>query len=839
MSEIRDVSAERVAAMESSSNLIDPANDRALLNYFDDVFRWHGSIRFVGVPTLRDERPMRIDSIFIEPRLTRDYVRSESNPGAIPAERLSGALAAYPRLVILGDPGTGKSTLVSWLAWQSSSPFHRKAAGWTSQVPVPVVLREIDLSSVRDGQTLLAAVLEHPSLRRLKDYEQFPVLLSKGQVLFLLDGLDEVPHGLRATLGAAIRSAFHEHERCRWLITSRVVGFEEFDLEGRSEARAAGSREERAIMQGREERRVVERRYIAPLDDEQIGGFARRWFEQREESTELAASQAREFSDALRGDVQTRQLARVASFLTLMAVIYRTQASLPHGRALLYEKIVDAYLETIEATKHLAWTVLSLAEKKRCLSYVAFQMQRGEAAATREGRREILVSGARLLELLTESIGDAKASEFLSYLRDRSGLIQQVGPDLFGFAHLSFQEYFACLYLADRITSPRWIRTGGVEPGTTLNDLRGYFLSSDWRETVVLLFETLASHSDWSDELLIELFGDDFDMRGLPDAKIAASLAVNPHSGLSTSVRQKAIRRSWEAEIAAQQDSIYKSRERGILPSLGSAQSEIRSIVWGAFSDVVKTLKPEGLSLEDCAPLPSLRSIGLPAGLRVLLLPGTDFQEIADVTFLKNLSHLSLYNTAIDDIEPIITLKKLATLDLGRTRVTDIRPLQRLPLLSSLAIDRLLVDPRELAKLVGLRDLVARDLPGDDFSFLECLRDIEFLIMSGTRIRDLRLVSHFKRLESLSVGFTNVDSLTPISSLSRLTRLDVSWTQVTSIEAVRCLPKLREVFLHNAPVADISPLFDLRHLERVGLPGSATERDVTRLRKQFPGIEIT
>ena len=813
MSKIRDTSVESAAVIDSSSKLIDPTNDRILLNYFDDVYRWHGFIRFVGVPTLRDERPMRIDSVFIEPRLTRDYVRGDSNPGAISSEQLSSALGACPRLVILGDPGTGKSTLVSWLAWQSSSPFHRKAAGWTSQVPVPVVLREIDLSTVRDARTLLAAVLEHPSMRKLKAYHHLPALLTNGQAFFLLDGLDEVPHDLRAALGAAIRSALQEYGRCRWLITSRVVGFDAFDLEGRLEARAAGSHEEHSLMEGREERRIIERRYIAPLDDEQVDGFARRWFELREESTERAVSQSREFSEAVRSDVQTRQLARVASFLTLMALIYRSQARLPHGRALLYEKIVDAYLETIESAKHLSWTALSLSDKKRCLAYVAFQMQSGRADVTEGARREILVNADRLLELFAKSISESQAAEFLDYLRDRSGLIQQLGPDQFAFAHLSFQDYFAALYLADRIVSPQWIRRGEAGDGTSKDNLRRYFRESDWRETILLLFEVLAGRSDWCDTLLNELFDPAVDLTDVETAGVIASLTVDPHSGLSRDLRRAAMEHCWALEIREQQkEGFFNRHDSPVLQAFGGKNGF--EDVWDSLSITVRRILPRNLSLEKCVAFTDLARLDLPDSIRNLELGRTGVTDISCLSSIAQLRSLDITGTGVSDLRPL-RHSRLHGLFIEGTQVHDLSILHR-DAIVNLDVARTPVKPTELHDFTNLNLLFAQGLAIEDLSFLSDATDIKFLNLQETPLRTLAGITRF----------------------SHLTWLNISRTCIDDISLLAALKDLETVFLNGTSVTDVSPLLSLNKLVKLGIPNQLAKRDRARLRAQFPEAEI-
>jgi internalin A len=676
-----------------------------------------------------------------------------------------------------------------------------------------VVLRELNLSAVRDHETLLLAILDHPSMRELKRYERLPALLANGQVVFLLDGLDEVPHDLRAPLGATIRRAMQEYEMCRWLITSRVVGFEAFELDARSVARAPGLREERNLLDGRDEHRLIERRYIAPLGDDQIDGFAHRWFQLREESTDRAASQAREFSEAVRSDIQTRQLARVASFLTLMALVFRSQARLPHGRALLYEKIADAYLETIEGAKHLSWTALSLAEKKRCLAYVAFQMQRGRLDTAEGSHREILVSGNRLLELLARSINEAQAAEFLDYLRDRSGLIQQLGPDQFAFAHLSFQDYFAALHLADRITSPRWILGVDAGDGTSKNDMRRYFRESDWRETILLLFEVLAGRSDWCDALLKELFDPAVELADIDAAGVVAALTVNPHSGLSRDLRWAAMEHCWTREIAEQQKASFFSRHASpVLSAFGGKNNS--DDVWDSLRISLKKIAPRNLSLEGCNGFTDLAQLDLPDSVRNLELGRTGISDVSCLLRAIQLRSLDMKETAVADLRPLRNTP-LHGLFIEKTRVHDLSMLKR-DTIVNLDVSWTSVNPLELRDFTNLQLLFAKGLAIEDLFLLSDATGIDILNLEDTPLRTLAGIDRYPRLKWLNISRTRVDDIGPLATLKYL----------------------EVVFLDGTSVTDVAPLIALDKLVTVSIPRHVEERDRVHLLTRFPNAKI-
>src|SRR5262249_49649395 len=96
--------------------------------------------------------------------------------------------------------------------------------------------------------------------------------------------------------------------------------------------------------------------YVAPFNDEQIELFAENWYREREPVHDKAEAGARGLLQAVHGDRATTRLARIPNLLTLMALIHRIRARLPNGKALLYNEIAQAYLETIDDYRKLRET---------------------------------------------------------------------------------------------------------------------------------------------------------------------------------------------------------------------------------------------------------------------------------------------------------------------------------------------------------------------------------------------------------------------------------------------------------------------------------------------------
>ena len=200
------------------------------------------------------------------------------------------------------------------------------------------------------------------------------------------------------------------------------------------------------------------------------------------------------------------RLARVPNLLTMMALIHRIETTLPHGRALLYDRIAEAYLESIDKFRGLYSGAHDLPQKKFWLARVGYEMQRrralaeetdGEASAFR-GKAESPYS----LEILVESgdvvawlaaemergrtaVGVDSPEEFLDFVGRRSGLFLPRAEGRYAFIHLSFQEYFAAVALERDVTGIDWARGKRSPLGFFREDLAKWAEQSVWRETFV------------------------------------------------------------------------------------------------------------------------------------------------------------------------------------------------------------------------------------------------------------------------------------------------------------------------------------------------------------------
>jgi formylglycine-generating enzyme required for sulfatase activity len=374
------------------------------------------------------------------------------------------ALAASRQCVLLGQPGSGKSTFVNYLCMCLSSHRLEPEAGWIEKlpgwprewsrlVPVPVVLREMAawIKEADPPQTkagLLLAYIEHwLSERVLKDYfGELLQSLRKGEALLLLDGLDEVaadPETRQRILDAAadLPAAFGS---APILVTCRVLSYQ--DPRWR-------------LPEGKW------RQYeLSAFSPDKIEAFIHAWYRQLEAKGPV--SEALKRSERLVQAVQRKDLARLAPnplLLTVIALVNTHKGELPDTRAMLYEDVVDLLLWRWDAIRLQSdsggasnWRGLLDAaglgdiDLKGTLWEIAFgahaQSPKGGDAA--EATADIAES--TLLDFL-RNLHPRKsrdwADEVVQAIKQRAGLLVEGRPGVYRFPHRTFQEYLAGCHL--------------------------------------------------------------------------------------------------------------------------------------------------------------------------------------------------------------------------------------------------------------------------------------------------------------------------------------------------------------------------------------------------------
>jgi hypothetical protein len=438
--------------------------------YLSRVGEIYSDIDLRGIGDISGLGPTKLSNVFVNVKValdphwrTEDYKNFREKTVAMIEKCLSGGNAMpiteaidipeLKRIVLLGEPGSGKTTISRFLCLnykaieqnvQDTGHVHMLRG-----IPLLVTIREFISEK---GQTPELTIPQFLS-KRISSIVWRPVplgfvefWLSKEGSLTILDGLDEVirpdERKIMRDIADTIIRRFPEGN---FLLTSRIVGYEE----------APFSPE------------VFLHLRLQKLEDSQIQTFIERWYEERESDPNARKLLVDSLQEAVK-DEHVKELAQNALLLSMMAIVHGAEADLPKQRARLYARCAEAFLVSRNKMKDLL--SYNPEEIKKCHEFLGYWMHtRAENAPA--GTSEVPVQElkqALVKEILTwheESSEhmEKKVDKFIDASRERVGLIVERSPGIFAFGHRSFEEYFAAKYISQNTcgTQEIWATISG------------------------------------------------------------------------------------------------------------------------------------------------------------------------------------------------------------------------------------------------------------------------------------------------------------------------------------------------------------------------------------------
>ncbi|HEY0554307.1 MAG TPA: SUMF1/EgtB/PvdO family nonheme iron enzyme, partial [Thermoanaerobaculia bacterium] len=373
-------------------------------------------------------------------------------------------------LILLGDPGSGKTTFLKSLALALASG-QEEIPGIGHRLPVLV-----PLSAYANAIAKRDLPLQDFFVRYFKDrgFELliaplFTEKLARGEVLLLLDGLDEVRElRHRNTVVERVQDFYSRHRGAgnKFVLTSRVVGYREIRLTAEGLAEAT----------------------LVDFDDEEIKAFVQKWTAAIERAAsgetptarEEASREREELLAAVRGNPGVRSLAANPLLLTILALMKRQGVTLPERRIELYQRYVETLLKHWNLARGLAGRPakdLDLMDTLRILQPLALWMHETSPGVglVKEGdlHREL----QRILAERRDRDPEKAARQFLADVREHTSLLLDRGGRQYGFIHLTFQEYLAAAALAQK---------GQQEVEPIVAVLSSHVGEAPWREVSLL-----------------------------------------------------------------------------------------------------------------------------------------------------------------------------------------------------------------------------------------------------------------------------------------------------------------------------------------------------------------
>ncbi|MAW62082.1 MAG: hypothetical protein CMJ94_14800 [Planctomycetes bacterium] len=368
--------------------------------------------------------PNRRDGLELTLNATRQR-RGDLASDSIDRGTVEQIQSEVPRFILLGDPGTGKTTILKYLAWRIAA---RKAEKPSRQLPLPVVIELRRISRDRDLATLL-----REQVGVAKNERRW---LRENDVLLLVDGLNEIlDANLRQTAILDLEEWMGSFSGLQVVVSARPWNRQLPDLPVfRLQALSEASRRE----------------YLCARVGEELAGRMER------------------------SAPQVLQLAQTPFMLEMLAEQLGQTREIPKNAA----QLLGSFLHQLMMRSSLRSEDREISRKQRLLAELGFQSRdAGKVTFTEDFYVDVLSETAR--ELNFELDPYQLRDEFF-----QDGILRadgDSGPALAGirylsFEHESFQEYFAARCLLHRAHSdPHLIAKLAKDPDWTgpLEILRG------------------------------------------------------------------------------------------------------------------------------------------------------------------------------------------------------------------------------------------------------------------------------------------------------------------------------------------------------------------------------
>ncbi|MFE1410137.1 NACHT domain-containing protein [Streptomyces sp. NPDC058746] len=401
----------------------DAAFERDYLRY---VLRAHGTLTLYGVDLAHDRARWPLDVAYISLEATaptalgpEDVRSGPQRPRDVPGHpgAADEVLTRTPCALLRGEAGSGKTTLVQWLAVSAAR------GGQDGRIPFVLPLRTL----VRGGERLpqlkefLTAVGSPLAGEQPPGWEGRVLRARRG--LLLVDGLDEVPEADRARAREWLEGLIGAYPGNRWLVTSRPSAVRQDWLS------AAGFQE------------LV----LSPMNRTEVAAFVERWHEAARIGDPVWDDDLDDRRDQLLDSVRTKpDLARLATnplLCGLICALHRERRGfLPSGRKELYTAALSMLLHRRDHERQLLMPELAEEPQLQLLQRLAYWLIRNGRTEMDQDRARALIEGA--LPSVPEAarvLGDARA--VFKHFLDRTGLLRAPTAETVEFVHRTFQDF--------------------------------------------------------------------------------------------------------------------------------------------------------------------------------------------------------------------------------------------------------------------------------------------------------------------------------------------------------------------------------------------------------------
>jgi NACHT domain len=377
----------------------------------------------------------------------------------VDADSFEAWLAECPRLVISGRAGSGKTTVLQWLAIRAAQRAVTQAATWLNgRTPFFIKLREYvgtDLPPPERFVDKLAPMLAPKAGSWPREQ------MESGQAILLADGVDEFPEAQRPAAIAWLRELITLFPDAGYVVTTRPGAL---DVGNRSGVTGMAQLREMGFATAA----------LEPMDPVLVRQFVTQWHTAvkagltDEAARERLASGEAKLMATVEHDKFLRDLADTPLLAGLICTLNQhLRGQLPTRRGEIFETALAMFRQRDLDRGIVGPIQLDQAALNHLLGDLALWLVReGKAEASEQDARHVIEASSASLANPPED-----ADGLYRHLVLRSGLLREPTAGHVDFVHRTFQEYLAAKSLVASNNIGEIVRNAGDD---------------QWREVVIL-----------------------------------------------------------------------------------------------------------------------------------------------------------------------------------------------------------------------------------------------------------------------------------------------------------------------------------------------------------------